>query len=94
MRKQASQSLLFTTFILIRCRYHLQFSLLLPSLSLAGMRMQLVYPKIQPCCRWAVIGAMITTTVAVGLIIFGSSMDYSTCAPHNAYPPMRMSKSV
>uniref|UniRef100_A0A914ZEA2 Amino acid transporter transmembrane domain-containing protein n=1 Tax=Parascaris univalens TaxID=6257 RepID=A0A914ZEA2_PARUN len=41
---------------------------------------------------WAVIAAMITTTVAVALIIFGSSIDYSTCAPHNAYPPMRMSK--
>ncbi|KHN86618.1 Proton-coupled amino acid transporter 4 [Toxocara canis] len=41
---------------------------------------------------WAVIGAMITTTLAVILIIFGSSMDYSTCAPHNAYPSIRMSK--
>lgn len=41
---------------------------------------------------WAVIGAMVTTTIAVSLIIFGSSVDYSTCSQHNAYPPLQPSR--
>uniref|UniRef100_A0A0N4ZIT5 Aa_trans domain-containing protein n=1 Tax=Parastrongyloides trichosuri TaxID=131310 RepID=A0A0N4ZIT5_PARTI len=41
---------------------------------------------------WAVIGAMITTTIAVILIITGSIQDYHTCHKFNNYPPVSYSK--
>uniref|UniRef100_A0A0K0E4C1 Aa_trans domain-containing protein n=1 Tax=Strongyloides stercoralis TaxID=6248 RepID=A0A0K0E4C1_STRER len=41
---------------------------------------------------WAVIGAMITTTIAVILIITGSLQDYQTCKKFNNYPPISYSK--
>uniref|UniRef100_A0AC35U783 Aa_trans domain-containing protein n=1 Tax=Rhabditophanes sp. KR3021 TaxID=114890 RepID=A0AC35U783_9BILA len=41
---------------------------------------------------WAVIGAMITTTIAVGLIIYGAVGDYKTCSIHNNYPSIEYSK--
>ncbi|VDK44068.1 unnamed protein product [Anisakis simplex] len=41
---------------------------------------------------WAVIGAMITTSIAVTMIIFGASMDFSTCSPHNSYPNPKMDR--
>uniref|UniRef100_A0A0N5A7L2 Aa_trans domain-containing protein n=1 Tax=Syphacia muris TaxID=451379 RepID=A0A0N5A7L2_9BILA len=41
---------------------------------------------------WAVIGAMITTTSAVVLIVIGAAMDIGTCMPHNYYPPLNPSR--
>ena len=41
---------------------------------------------------WLVIGAMMTTSVAVSLILYGSYLDYSTCVPRANYPPVQMSK--
>ncbi|MFH4980548.1 hypothetical protein AB6A40_007257 [Gnathostoma spinigerum] len=36
---------------------------------------------------WAIVVAMLTTLIAVILIIYGTAMDYSYCAPVVSYPP-------
>jgi vesicular inhibitory amino acid transporter len=41
---------------------------------------------------WAVIGAMVTTSIAVSLIIYGSFLDFETCTRHVDYPDIVMSK--
>ncbi|KAH7710177.1 Protein Y4C6B.2 a [Aphelenchoides avenae] len=41
---------------------------------------------------WAVIGAMITTSIAVSLIIYGSLLDYGECIRHVHYPSIVPSK--
>jgi vesicular inhibitory amino acid transporter len=41
---------------------------------------------------WAVIGAMITTTIAVSLIVYGSYLDFNTCVRHVHYPAVIPSK--
>jgi len=41
---------------------------------------------------WAVIGAMVTTSVAVSLIVYGSFLDYDTCVRHVDYPEIVLSK--
>ena len=42
--------------------------------------------------RWAVIGAMVTTSIAVSLIIYGSYLDFESCTRHVDYPDIVMSK--
>src|SRR5690349_2460507 len=44
--------------------------------------------------RWAVIGAMITTSIAVSRIIYGSLLDYGECIRHVHYPSIVPSKYV
>uniref|UniRef100_A0A8R1DRT2 Aa_trans domain-containing protein n=1 Tax=Caenorhabditis japonica TaxID=281687 RepID=A0A8R1DRT2_CAEJA len=39
---------------------------------------------------WAVVIAMLTTSIAVILIIVGSIIDYSACAPHAQLPPFKI----
>ncbi|KAL3103111.1 hypothetical protein niasHS_002297 [Heterodera schachtii] len=41
---------------------------------------------------WAVIGAMVTTTVAVSIILFATASDFSVCASAARYPPVTASK--
>lgn len=41
---------------------------------------------------WAVIAAMITTSAAVSLIVYGSILDYGSCAPAANYPRLDASK--
>ncbi|CAJ0951070.1 unnamed protein product, partial [Mesorhabditis belari] len=42
---------------------------------------------------WAVMLAMVTTTIAVSLIIYGSIEDYPTCSRHISYPEFSMEKT-
>uniref|UniRef100_A0A183BKK5 Aa_trans domain-containing protein n=1 Tax=Globodera pallida TaxID=36090 RepID=A0A183BKK5_GLOPA len=37
---------------------------------------------------WAVIGAMVTTTVAVSMILYATAADLPVCAPEARYPPI------
>ncbi|GMR60933.1 hypothetical protein PMAYCL1PPCAC_31128 [Pristionchus mayeri] len=39
---------------------------------------------------WAVVIAMVTTSVAVILVIVGAVMDYGTCAPYRGLPPFKV----
>uniref|UniRef100_A0A914EE17 Amino acid transporter transmembrane domain-containing protein n=1 Tax=Acrobeloides nanus TaxID=290746 RepID=A0A914EE17_9BILA len=41
---------------------------------------------------WAVIGAMITTSIAVSLIVYGALMDSKVCMEHVNYPDIHLSK--
>jgi len=41
---------------------------------------------------WAVISAMITTSIAVSLLIYGSYLDFETCTRHVDYPDVVLSK--
>lgn len=43
-------------------------------------------------CRWAVIGAMMTTSMAVSLIVYGSILDAETCMKNVTYPDIVPSK--
>lgn len=42
--------------------------------------------------RWIVICAMVTTLFAVGLILYGTSLDYETCSSNSNYPPVTPSR--
>jgi predicted tellurium resistance membrane protein TerC len=41
---------------------------------------------------WAVIGAMVTTSIAVSMIIYGSYLDFEVCTRHVDYPDIVPSK--
>ncbi|KAI6215446.1 Amino acid transporter, transmembrane family-containing protein [Aphelenchoides besseyi] len=41
---------------------------------------------------WAVIGAMVTTSIAVSLLVYGSFLDMQVCTRHVNYPGIEMSK--
>lgn len=54
--------------------------------------LSLLYIYLLPPFRWAVIGAMITTSIAVSLITYGALLDYGECVRHVHYPSLVPSK--
>lgn len=41
-----------------------------------------------------VVGGMASTAIAVLLICIGSLIDYSTCAPHREFPPLKLTNGL